>query len=137
MTVTQLLMHNLAPRGITATCVPTTICFCTGASYYDVEEVLVREQPKNYRPDLRGNKGVHTDQLLRESRVLFGHKFTRASFSPRGFTVDGFIRTHPRGLFLLRIHKHVFAVKDGVVYDLCNTNMREQVFAAWQVEKLS
>lgn len=128
-------MHNLAPRGIRATCVPTSICFATGSSYYDVEEVLVREQPNVYRPDIQGNRGVITEKFLGNERKLFGHKFTRVS--TQVMRLYDFCRKFANGTYLVRRKGHMFVVKDGEVFDLLNHDWMTPILDAWKVEKIS
>jgi len=136
MLLTQLQMHNVAPRGVKACCVPTSLCFLTGADYQDVEYILTREQPKNYRPDLKTNGGVFTEKLLGQCRKLFGHLFTSVG-AQRGDTVYSFKTRYPTGTYLLQIRRHVFVLKDGIYYDLCATNHHDKLYGAWKVEKVS
>ncbi len=137
MTVNQLQMQNLAPRGIKGTCVPTSLCFITGASYYDVEEILMREQPRNYRPDIKGNGGVNTFGLLGKGRTLFGHRFTLVrQHNRRAETIADFRYENPTGTFLVCIHGHAFVIKDGVGFDLIETYWKNWLVAAWKVEKV-
>jgi hypothetical protein len=138
MTLTQLAMHNIAPRGINATCVPTSLCFVTGRSYQDVEHILVTEQPKSYRPDIKGNRGVDTCGLLGKVRNLLGHRFVHvAGFG--NYTV-GWLSTHSpynSGTYIVQIDRHVLVIKDGVIYDLQPTNLSSKVLNFWKVEKSS
>jgi hypothetical protein len=134
MTLNQLRMHNIAPRGIRGTCAPTSICFATGASYYDVEEVLLREQPGNYRPDIAGNRGVDSIKLFGAERKLFGHKFTRDLFP--AMTIRYFVSRWKTGTYLLVIPRHMLVIQNGEIFDLNNTNLNSIVLAKWMVEKI-
>ena len=135
MTINQLKMHNIAPRGIAATCVPTSICFATGVSYYDVEEVLVREQPKCYRPDHVTNSGVNTLKLFGASRKIWGHHFVNL-FINRDISVFSFTRKYLHGTFLVTRRGHMFVVKDGEVFDLNTIQFSATVVEAWEVSPL-
>ena len=72
ITVDQLTLINLVPRSHHGCCVLAAICFTTGTNYFDVEEVVQREQPA-FRPEVKGKGGVNTDKLLGSKRRLFGH----------------------------------------------------------------
>lgn len=133
MTLNQLKMHNIAPRGIAATCVPTSICFATGASYYDVEEILLREQPGVYRPDHKTNQGVFVNRLLGSARLMLGHKFIRYPF-PR-VHLRSFLNMIGMGTYLVNIPRHMFVVKDCEVFDLNNVNLNSLCLEVWKVEK--
>jgi hypothetical protein len=135
MTINQLKIQNLAPRGIRGTCVPTSICFVTGVSYQDVEYLLVREQPKLYRPEIRGNRGVDTGALLGRQRTMFGHRFILVPIE--GCTLMYILSKFSVGTYLVHVNGHVLVVKDGEVYDLVNTNMATKVVNVWKVEKVS
>ena len=137
MTVNQLKMQNLAPRGIRATCVPTSICFVTGVCYQDVEYLLMKEQPNTYRPDIQGNRGVRTEKFLGRKRVVFGHKFECVISFPDTITLAGFLRRHTLGTYLVCKRGHAFVVKDGEVFDLGNYDYSDTLFFAWKVEKVS
>ena len=132
MTINQLAMHNVAPRGIAGSCVPTSIVFATGVSYYDVEEVLFHEQPRNWKPDLRGNSGVETHKLFGHTRKIFGHTFTKVT---HWYSVYETSQRLLNGTYLVRIHRHVFVIKDGQVFDLNETRWTEKVLDVWKVEK--
>jgi hypothetical protein len=129
-------MHNLAPRGIRGTCVPTSIRFVTGADYIDIEDVLVREQPGNYKPDIKGNLGVDSRKLLGESRVLFGFKFTKVCLSWPNMSIQKAAMIYSTGTYLVIVPKHMLVIKDGAVYDLADTNTtRVPILGMWKVEK--
>jgi len=133
ITIQQLQMHNVAPRGVTGSCVPTALCFLTGAHYQDVEYVLTKEQPETYRPDIKGNGGVLTHALLKKSRKLFGHLFT--SVSGTKITVGTLTKYYPTGTYLVTRPRHAFVLKDGVIYDGVPIKHKETVTGLWKVEK--
>jgi hypothetical protein len=134
MNLNQLKMHNLAPRGIRATCVPTSLCFVTGVSYQDIEYLLVREQPKTYRPEIAGNKGVNTQMLLGNQRVMFGHRFTAVSGSG---SLLSFIGKYSVGTYLVCVPRHMLVVQNGQMFDLANTQYSSTITNVWKVEKIS
>lgn len=135
MTLNQLKMHNVAPRGVRGSCVPTSLCFVTGAPYQDIEYVLVQEQPKNYRPDVQSNGGVYTIKLLGNERKMFGHKFTKVS--TEFLRLYDFVRRYSKGTFLVTKKHHAFVVKDGEVFDLNQHDFMDTIIVAWKVEKIS
>lgn len=133
MNLNQLTMLNIAPRGIAATCVPTSICFATGSCYHDVEEVLVREQPKNYRPDIKGNRGVDSEKLLGKSRTIFGHKFTKMDAK---IPYLGQLPSRlDSGTYLVTVPGHMLVVKNNQIFDLSRTAVNATVRGVWKVEK--
>ena len=132
ITVDQLTLINLVPRSHHGCCVLAAICFTTGTNYFDVEEVVQREQP-NFRPEVKGQGGVRTDKLFGSSRRLFGHPFTK--LNEPVMSLDVILRRHPTGTFVVRRKRHAFVVKDGKVYDWLNNADRYDVLDAWQVEK--
>jgi hypothetical protein len=131
MTINQLRVQNLAPRGVRGCCVPTSICFVTGVTYQDVDYVL-KKQITNYREGY----GVYTEKFLGEQKILFGYRFTKLDWC--SVNVWRF-RTHVgnQGTYLVCIKRHMFVVKDGDFFDLCTTNDFAQVLNAWKVEKIS
>jgi hypothetical protein len=135
MTLNQLKMFNLSPRGIRGTCVPTSLAFLTGACYQDIEHILVREQPKIYRPEISGNGGVFTQTLLGPSRKLFGHLFTKIYAHPS--TLYRFQMHYKTGSYLLCVHKHALVLKEGEFFDLKPTRVNEAIQCAWEVTKTS
>lgn len=136
MNLNQLAMVNIAPRGIRGTCVPTSLCFVTGSSYYDVEEVLTREQPRTYRPDIKGNRGVDSLKLLGQSRNLFGFKFTKINFAGRiGHRLYSLRDSLTVGTYVVTVPHHMLVLKDGQIYDLSNTSLNAVILNVWKVEK--
>ena len=100
ITVDQLTLINLVPRSHHGCCVLAAICFTTGTNYFDVEEVVQREQPA-FRPEVKGKGGVNTDKLLGKSRRLFGYTFT--SLDEPIMELSSFLRRHPTGTFIVRL----------------------------------
>ena len=132
ITVDQLTLINLVPRSHHGCCVLAAICFTTGTNYFDVEEVVQREQP-NFRPEVKGKGGVNTDKLFGSKRRLFGYTFIR--LNEPVMELSSFLRRHTAGTFVVRRKRHAFVVKDGKVYDWRNDADRYDVLDAWQVEK--
>ena len=137
MTINRLQMINLAPRGIRGTCVPTSLRFVTGADYIDIEEVLVREQPKNYRPDIKGNRGVDSWKLLGRQRTLFGHRFTKLMPTIPAVRLGQVPSRFGHATYLVTVPSHMLVVKDGQIFDLADTKLSAPVHEMWKVEKVS
>jgi len=73
---------------------------------------------KNGRADKHGV--IFRSVIGYKPRVIFGkrislHKNTKG-------TVGKFIKNHPTGTYIIAIRHHVFAVKDGVIFDLLKPN---------------
>jgi hypothetical protein len=51
----------------------------------------------------------------------------------RSFTLARFLRTFPKGVFMVHINRHVFTVRDGVVLDTAPNGMRTRVDCYWAV----
>ncbi len=132
ITVDQLTLINLVPRSHYGCCVLAAICFTTGTNYFDVEEVVQREQP-SFRPEVKGKGGVNTDKLFGRVRRLFGHTFTH--LNEPVMSLDDFLQRHPTGTFIVRRRRHAFVVRNGKVYDWLNNADRYDVLDAWVVEK--
>ena len=135
MTLNQLAIHNVAPRGVAGSCVPTSLAFTTGSCYQDIEYVLISEQPELYRPDIKGNNGVDTVRLLGTSRILFGHRFTMVG--SRGLRLMDLKESFPTGTYLVRVQSHLLVLKEGEIYDLANKKPKTEVLTMWKVEKHS
>lgn len=134
ITVDQLALLNLVPRGKSGCCVLAALRFTTGADYFDIEELVQREQP-HFRPDLKTSGGVFTDKLLGQQRCLFGHRFIKVV---EGRVPLNVFRGHfPTGTFLVRRKRHAFVIKDGKVFDWFDNTDRCDILAAWKVEKVA
>jgi hypothetical protein len=134
MTLATRHMQTIGPRDRKADCVLRALTFITGAEYTDLEDIAIREQ--QYKPYVRC--GIYTEKLLKEERKLFGVNFQRVIFpiTQPVHRVWSFVRDYPHGTFLVKINKHVFAVKDGVIYDACGENKNAIVEAVWYAEKV-
>jgi hypothetical protein len=132
ITVDQLTLLNLVPRGKSGTCVLAAICFVTGTNYFDVEELIQREQP-TFRPDLKAGRGVYANKLFGHSRHLFGHTFTK--LTDPVLTLDDFLRRHPTGTYLVCRKRHAFVIKDGKVFDWFSNTDRYDILFGWEVKK--
>lgn len=132
ITVDQLTLINLVPRSHHGCCVLAAICFTTGTNYFDVEEVVQREQP-SFRPEIKAGGGVNAAKLLGHGRRLFGHTFTLLEH-PR-MSLDAFLRNHSIGTYVCCRRGHMFVIKDGKVYDWLNNTSRFDVLLSWKVEK--
>lgn len=51
----------------------------------------------------------------------------------RRMTPAQFCRDYPKGIFILRVTKHLIAVRDGVIYDAFENRPDRCVYAAWAV----
>lgn len=51
----------------------------------------------------------------------------------RRMTVAAFVAAYPRGRFIVRVAKHVFAAIDGVVYDDIAPRRDRCVYTVWEV----
>jgi hypothetical protein len=133
MNLRQLQMHNLAPRGIRATCVPTSLCFVTGESYQDIDHLIESSQARYHR-----GKGVVTDTFLGDGKTIFGYKFSRiykARYKNEAKRLVEIRHLYPTGTFIVNIPHHMMVLKDGEFYDLCTTNLQDYATDVWLVEK--
>ena len=135
MTLNQLAMLKVVPREKHGSCVPTAIAFVTNTNYFDVEELIEREQ-KNFRSEVKNNPGVRTSSFLGNERKLFGHQFTRLPSTMVPERLGNFIGRYSVGTFLVRRHRHVYVVKDGEVFDGRDDSFRHPVLEAWAVRKI-
>lgn len=127
-------MINLAPRaGRYGDCVVKALTFITGAPYSDIEEMVMREQPK-FRPDKRTGQGCSIIALLKLSRRFFGYNF-QSKTCPSTLTLNEFVFNHKQGTYLMCIPGHAFAVRDGEVFDACNTKWNARVTWVYEATK--
>lgn len=133
MTLATRHMQTIGPRDRKADCVLRALTFITGAAYDDLEDIAIREQ--QYKPYVKS--GIYTEKLLKEERTLFGTTFKRILFpiSQPIHRVWSLQRDYPKGTFLVKINKHVFAMKDGVIYDACGEQLNKIVEGVWIAEK--
>lgn len=135
MTLAQLKISKVVPRGKHGSCVPAAISFATGANFHDVEALINREQP-SFRPDFKTGGGVRTDKLLGKSRRLFDHTFTEIDIGQRDCLLQKFCLNQPKGTFLVRREGHAYVVRDGKVFDWFDNTHKHFVLQAWRVEKI-
>jgi hypothetical protein len=58
---------------------------------------------------------------------LLSHEFQHHTSDS---TVDDFVRTHPEGEFIIRSHRHVCAVIDGMMHDI----VQDMMYASWKLD---
>lgn len=63
------------------------------------------------------------------TKIAFPAAKGQRRMTPAQFCID-----HPRGTFILRVSKHVFAVVDGVVHDTFENRPDRCVYTAFRVE---
>ncbi len=128
-------MINLAPRaGRYGDCVVKAITFITGANYGDVEERVMGEQPK-FRPDLKSGQGCRIIALLKMERRLFGFNFLSKTFRST-FTLNEFVFNHKKGTYLVCIPGHALVVKDGEIFDACQSKWNARVTWVYEATKV-
>jgi hypothetical protein len=127
LTVNQLAMINLSPRaGRYGDCVVKALTFITGKIYGDIEETVMREQPR-FRPDKKTGQGCNVLALLRSSRRFFGFNFASKTHFPIKMTLNEFVFNHKQGTYLMCIPGHAFVVRDGEVFDACETKWNARI----------
>lgn len=52
----------------------------------------------------------------------------------RRMTPAQFCRDYPKGTYILRVTKHVFVVRDGIIYDTFENRPDRCVYCAWAIE---
>ena len=58
--------------------------------------------------------------------------FPAVKGKPR-MNVAAFVHQYPQGIFIVRVAKHVFAVRDGVVFDDSHNRPDRCVYTAWKI----
>lgn len=107
------------------------LALVTGASYDTAYDALKERGRESHRrthfPKARGND------------ALLGFNFVWVAFpAVKGqarMTPPEFARRFPEGLFICRTAKHVYAVKDGVAYDIEPIRESRCIYGAWEVSK--
>lgn len=72
-------------------------------------------------------KGFHTPKAMEV------HKYQYKQDLPH-MTVKTFLRQFPRGVYVLRIRGHAFAVKNGVIYDTFQPKLGSHIRQFWKVK---
>ena len=137
ITVNQLKMINIAPRGrITGDCVIRALAFiCQAKAAFDAIESFVMNEQPHFRPDRKDSGGVYTDKLLKDSRKLFGHTFSRVSLAYQGQSLQAFTKYYGVGTYLVCNNNHAFVVKDGEIFDANPIKWHQPVRGAWKAEE--
>lgn len=52
----------------------------------------------------------------------------------RRMNLDAFTKAYPSGVFICRVAKHVFVVRDGVVLDTLENSPDRCIYTAWRIE---
>ena len=52
----------------------------------------------------------------------------------RGETLATFLKAHPKGTWMVTIHRHVFGVVDGTVFDTFTISADTEIRQAWKVQ---
>ncbi len=114
-------------------CAPTAFTYVTGQPYAKVMEVCVKVG--EWDADI-GVNGSRFEAIATEFGLVLGEldfawiRYDDGSHmeTPLGRyrqqTIGQFIRTHPKGKFLVHTKDHVFAVIDGKNYDRARTGLK-------------
>lgn len=131
MTLNQLKMANLAPRGVRGCCVPTALCFVTGECYQDIDSFL----KTSWAPYKRG-KGVNVNTVFGNACQIFGYKIVKQTQIKEGYERLWSLREKlPTGTYLVSNRGHMFVMKDGEFFDYNKTNINDIVYGVWEVVK--
>lgn len=81
-----------------------------------------------------GRKPGQGFQFHRWARMDAGAHLMNVIFErEKRMTVGAFIRKNPKGTFILGVPRHVFTVKDGVIYDTHYTGPKTQLYSAYEI----
>lgn len=119
---------NEGGRGTRADSTVRALVNATGAPYAIAEATLAAGGRK------RGCR-FNMRAYLRAHPVALGYRFERVTF--RRSRVASFIEDHPQGVFVLRVTRHVFALRDGVVIDRTAPRPAKIVTNAWKVSPVN
>lgn len=116
--------HNVNPSGKKEEdCVCRAISLATNQDYYKIEHQL------NLIGDLFECEELCVccynhllDSVYHYQRVKY----------VKGMTIKEFARTHPKGIFLIRIEGHLTCMIDGVIHDIWNCT-NEVIDKVWYV----
>jgi hypothetical protein len=81
------------------------------------------------------NKGFRIDNFLKSSSFYFRHSFFKLKFR-KPITIRKFLQKYPSGIFYAKIRGHVFAIKDGTIYDMIEPRPGQRIIKAWRVEPI-
>jgi len=132
-TLNARAMQLIGPRNRTADCVLRSLTFLSDIPYDYLEGIVLREQSQ-YNPDKKTTKGIFVHDLLGDTRIIQGVKFTRIYFS--AMTLGAFMHKYNSGKYIACIPRHALSVVDGQLFDACDSPLHKLVEKAWKVEKL-
>lgn len=123
-------------------CTAVALALATGVSYDAAYDYLKNERGR------KCNRGANFPSN-RKNDSAFGYDFIWESYpaikGQRRMNIASFCATHPTGTYIARVSKHVFLVRDGIVYDAyqdygSNNRILEPrrcVYGSWKVVKKS
>lgn len=108
-------------------CTVRTLALARGLAYDEAYDLLRAE-------GRRCRKGFHLGVWLERQpwarRIAFPAIKGQARMNPSRFCQE-----HPKGTFVCRVAKHVFAVIDGVVHDTDPSPDGRCIYTAWEIRR--
>ena len=109
-------------------CSVRALAVILGDSYRDAHEILRIGGRKN-------RQGFYLDWFLSQKSTIAGLKITEVAFNPaHKMTPSIFAHTYKKGKYIVTIHRHAFAVIDGIIFDAGRVKPHTRVFGAWRFE---
>ena len=115
-------------KKIDGSCAVVALLYCSGMD----EETVIRVCQFH---GFEAGKGMTDDEWHAAARDL-KIKFRLVAMKP--CTLGQFIKNHPKGLYLIGTHDHLFVVDNGIIVDPRNTNppgLKRSVKQSWRVTK--
>ena len=105
-------------------CVIRSISCAENRSWDDVYDEL---------SELAQTQGILLDDV-RFVEPYLDSKYNRTCYKNNGFstTVEEFLKTHPKGTYLITMQGHITCLKNGVIYDTWDCR-KKLIWCAWEV----
>lgn len=119
-------------------CTVRALALVTGASYDDAHDFIKQEGSRGAASGVNFDRFVYgvLDPVIGEPRFIFGHTAKRQTFpavkGQRRMNPGTFHKKFPKGRFIVSTARHVYAVIDGVTYDLHQERADRCIYSAWE-----
>lgn len=91
-------------------CVVRALCACTGMPWTEMYNIMVQRGLERYT--MPNSEEVY--EWILEQNGFVRNSFKRTEKKP---TLNEFCKTHPNGIYVIRISSHLVTIKDGKIQD--------------------
>lgn len=111
-------------------CVVRSMAIALGRDYAACEHFLAANGRKF-------NRATQVQTIFGKEREVLGKKLIETIFFCGKFktlTLNQFVKQNPIGTFMVVVHRHMFTVKNGIIYDKFPQGIKQKIEAAWRVD---